>query len=38
LKFDVFEFLAFDGLHWPFWPLLAFNDFLGPMEVFLGIN
>ena len=26
------------GLDWPFWPLMAFNDFFRPREVFMGIN
>ena len=38
LKLDVFALLAFIGLDWPFWPLMAFNDFFRPREVFMGIN
>ena len=30
--------LAIIGLDWPFWPLIAFNDFSRLREVFMGIN
>ena len=36
--FDYWPSLAFIGLDWPFWPLMAFNDFFRLREVFMGIN
>ena len=35
---NIWPSLAFIGLYWPFWPLMAFNDFFRTREVFMGIN
>ena len=34
----IWPLVAFIGLDWPFWPLLALNEFSRPKEVFLGKN